>query len=817
MLPKRPVSFELASSRPPAPRGTATCRAMLNEPAAPVAEWAPPAAERAPPAATHEEPAHEEPAPKEGRHVTFDPSLPDDDDERAQRGRPRRRRSRRVRELIRRLKARLLQLQFAAVMQSIRDRVRQTLIVQALLFIFAFDGEVVHLRADDDDVLDLGPEDMEPLTKTYGKIVMFVVGIAWAVMALAWISPYKICLHPPKCALPSCREVQEWLESNKTIYAAIDPECPVDWLERFPPRKTHPPTSPTPEHPPTSPIPGDSEEQCTSVMTVSPTEGSSTRATTSPRTTSTTAVPVSTTTPSTRRPATTAVAPKPVPLTTSRPPSPPSPPTTSRPLPPPSAPTTTGLPPPLPAPTTNWPPTTSRPSTTSRPPPPPTTPTTTGLPPQLPPPTTSSSSPPSTSPITNTPPTTSWPPTTSRPPPPPTSPTTSRPPPPPTPLTTPRTSSPQTLLPSTSPSTSPPGKSEKLLICIAGQSLRDDTLPPDGMCSVLAFGILTISATGGSFEDSHNTKAFEFLLDKIEKGAFKKTKSGLAIDSAMEGSYSDADNIKFLTRYTDVGMTYIGLVHVANFTSFLSGSKDFIKVTSNYFDNLAKKKGITPLSYFVGLLPSSTKPSAWVQVAMQIEDEMNRKVIFVLETYETAAGVGSKCFVGGTAWLLPNDCGRPSLKAWLDHENQAQFKHDSFSMPAVSVGATVYAKVMERSTQSSTLPLSDLRKPESKIGTTVSRGDVCIATGWTRRGLDQMFQQEFWVMTQGRSSRGRRMTYSSFETAETLKNKVSACSRIGGVTIVNVDFDMNCANEHFELLKAAKEQCQSGDEQEQLY
>ncbi|XP_054922650.1 uncharacterized protein [Dermacentor andersoni] len=82
----------------------------------------------------------EPPAPKEGRRVRFGPNWPDGDDGRAKRGRSHRRR-RRISERLRRLKNQLLQLQFSATLQSIKDRLRQTLVVQALLFIFAFDGE----------------------------------------------------------------------------------------------------------------------------------------------------------------------------------------------------------------------------------------------------------------------------------------------------------------------------------------------------------------------------------------------------------------------------------------------------------------------------------------------------------------------------------------------------------------------------------------------------------------------------------------------------------------------------------------------------
>lgn len=316
-------------------------------------------------------------------------------------------------------------------------------------------------------------------------------------------------------------------------------------------------------------------------------------------------------------------------------------------------------------------------------------------------------------------------------------------------------------------------------------------------------------AKGDMFDLTHQAKDFELFLNKVESGIFKKTKSGLAIQSSMDATYINSHTIMFLKNYTDIGITHIGVVDVRDFTSFASGSKRFFKYTIELCDNLVKMKEMAPPSFFVGLLPSATDSSGWVNVAMEIEDHMKLKLVFIVETYETARGKGSTCFVSGTAWLMPSDCGRPSLKAWVDHSNQAQFKHESISMPAVSLGSAVYKKIRETSAQDSFQPLSSLRKSEGASADIQRRGDVCEAAGWTYRGVDQLFQQEFWVK-ETQSPRGRRMMYASLETPATIKTKVAACSRIGGVAVVDADLDMNCANEQWELLKIIKEQCQSG-------
>lgn len=317
-----------------------------------------------------------------------------------------------------------------------------------------------------------------------------------------------------------------------------------------------------------------------------------------------------------------------------------------------------------------------------------------------------------------------------------------------------------------------------------------------------------MSTNGHEFIISQDTMNFDFFLDNVKSGIFKKTKIGLAIDSAMEAIYINADTIKFLTLYTDIGMTHIGVVDVLDFAGFSSGSKTFLKCTTGLSDDLVKTKGMTPLSYFVGLLPNARDPSGWLKVAMEIESEMNRKIVFIVQTFESAAGQGSTCFVGGTAWLMPSDCGRPSLKAWLDNAGQLQSKHGSISVPAISVASTIYRRVTEKQ---SNQPLSSLRKREQAASKTQPRGDVCQAAGWTYRGVDPLFQLEFWVKDLNiQSSKGRRVMYSSLETAATIKNKVSACRRSGGVVIVDADMDTNCENEHWELLKIVKEQCQSG-------
>lgn len=316
-----------------------------------------------------------------------------------------------------------------------------------------------------------------------------------------------------------------------------------------------------------------------------------------------------------------------------------------------------------------------------------------------------------------------------------------------------------------------------------------------------------MNTNGHEFDLSLKAKAFKFFLDKIESGTFKKTKTGLAINSAMEATYIDADTIKFLARYTDIGVTHIGVVDVHDLAGFERGSKKLFECTTNLSDSIVKTKAKPPLSHFVGLLPSATDPSGWVNVAMEIEGEINQKLVFIIQTYETAAGQGSTCFVGGTAWIMPSDCGRPSLKAWLDHVAQLPSKHESISVPAISVSSTVYRRVTEKSVQ----PLSSMRKKEQAISKIQTRGEVCEAAGWTNRGIDPLFQQEVWVKDSNiQTSKGRRVMLSTVETTATIKKKVSACRTSGGVVIVDADMDINCENEHGELLNIAKEECQSG-------
>ncbi|XP_049520597.1 uncharacterized protein LOC125944290 [Dermacentor silvarum] len=174
------------------------------------------------------------------------------------------------------------------------------------------------------------------------------------------------------------------------------------------------------------------------------------------------------------------------------------------------------------------------------------------------------------------------------------------------------------------------------------------------------------------------------------------------------------DDIKFLKKYIDYNIKYLGANHVHNAEAFKTCCKQFFEVSTKYVHKL-NHQSAQSFRYFASI--AEIEPTKWTQIALDIERDMNTAVLFVAETYESVRGRDSICLVGGTAWELPAVCGRQGMKTWIESAQAPNFRHGSAFMPSISVSATVYDKM----SAASSATLAEMRKSPNVISASSTR------------------------------------------------------------------------------------------------
>ncbi|XP_049520598.1 uncharacterized abhydrolase domain-containing protein DDB_G0269086-like [Dermacentor silvarum] len=92
-----------------------------------------------------------------------------------------------------------------------------------------------------------------------------------------------------------------------------------------------------------------------------------------------------------------------------------------------------------------------------------------------------------------------------------------------------------TVLESTTTMDTKKNKNQPFLFCMVGDSLTEDSFPPDGLCNVLIFGTLLIKVGNQQaatyFEAGGLSLAFELFLKALASGTYQRTETGLTFDS----------------------------------------------------------------------------------------------------------------------------------------------------------------------------------------------------------------------------------------------------------------------------------------------
>ncbi|XP_049514041.1 uncharacterized protein LOC125941130 [Dermacentor silvarum] len=132
-------------------------------------------------------------AAKEGRRVTFDPNLPNDDEERANRARLHSRRTRAERQEYHDFMRFRDRIQL--FVKNVGNRFRQILVIKALIFLFSYDQEEVYFVARQGPAMEGGMEvGMEPVRKRWATRVFIFVAITYTFLAVVTIGHFKVCL-----------------------------------------------------------------------------------------------------------------------------------------------------------------------------------------------------------------------------------------------------------------------------------------------------------------------------------------------------------------------------------------------------------------------------------------------------------------------------------------------------------------------------------------------------------------------------------------------------------------------------------------------
>ncbi|KAL1436679.1 hypothetical protein MTO96_049573 [Rhipicephalus appendiculatus] len=186
---------------------------------------------------------------RSGLRVTFDKNLPDDDEERAKRGRPKPRHNRAVRRILRMLEE--AEDKFNDYISSIKDSLKKQMLIQTLMFLTSRHGmAVVYFREEGpvDPVLAHLQEQnnpalvevymrqiREPVMRRNAKKVAIGLSLYFIFMAVLLYRNDKICFKVPDCPMPSCDDLEEWIVLNRSVTALIKPECRDKWFPWMPP------------------------------------------------------------------------------------------------------------------------------------------------------------------------------------------------------------------------------------------------------------------------------------------------------------------------------------------------------------------------------------------------------------------------------------------------------------------------------------------------------------------------------------------------------------------------------------------------------